>query len=631
MARLRASAVIMLAIVLLMGVMPAGALGAVTMTWERNWGSKGELLTLADGEFYYLSDVATDKWGNVYVAGGENGDHRVQMFSPDGTFLDSVGTVNVPSTLLEDPRSVTVDRWGNIYVAEKGNGGRINVFFPELYNGVSARTFDGTGDSAIGNPANISAGLDGTLYVIENANEIQRWTMTGEYISKWAPLGFGTMGIGVAQDGNVYTTTDITSGITESVIKYDAFGGYLDDWGGPGSALGFFERPYDVGTDPLENVYVIEAQGSRGQVFEPDGTFLTAFGSPGNGDGQFSGPYGIGVGLDRNVYIADTFNHRISKWNVTVSTEQVVVSGLSRYDTAVEAAKRAYPDGADTVIIATGANWPDALGGAALAGAADAPLLLTTKDALPTSVFNEIVDLNADFAYILGGTNAVSEAVVDQLETISSMTVVRLSGLSRYETANAIAAETVDLLGSSYDGTAFVATGQNFPDALAASPIAAANGWPIYLTPKLDLDPVVSAAMQSNGTTHGYLLGGTGALAPEVETALNEAPFVGFSRIDGGTRYETAANIAQAGFDGMGMLWSRPAIAVGTNFADALSGGVLQGTDYSVMLLTPPTGTDADTMAALTANRDSIYEMRFFGGDGVIPPALRTSYMALLH
>jgi putative cell wall-binding protein len=617
---------------MLVVTMPASALGAVTLTWERNWGSKGTLPALANGEFYYPSDVATDKWGNVYVAGGEDGDHRIQMFAPDGTFLKSVGTVSAPSTLLDRPKSVATDRWGNIYVGEYGNGHRINVFFPELYNGVSARTIDGTGDSDIASPRTISVGLDGTLYTVKSGAEIQRWTSGGDYLGKWTAAGWATTGIGVAQDGNVYTTTDQDGGTTHSVVKYDALGDYLDDWGGFGSTDGLLNRPYDVGTDPLENVYVIESMGARGQVFESAGTFLTTFGTPGSGDGQFNLPYGISVSLDRNVYVAEQFGHRISKWNATVPTEAREVAGPNRYATAVEASKRAYPDGCDTVVIATGANWPDALGGAALAGAVHAPLLLTTKDSLPAVVSAEIDRLDAHYAYVLGSNAAVSDAVVTQLQGHLMMTN-RLGGADRYATANLIAAETVDRMNADggYDGTAFVATGLNFPDALAASPIAAANGWPIYLTRKTDLPSTVRSAMIANGSNHGYILGSTDAVGAAVATELNTAPFMEFTRYGGTNRYETAAKIADAGFDGMGMLWSRPALAVGTNFPDALAGGVLQGSDCSVILLTPKDTLDPYAAAALTANRDSIYELRFLGSTAALGDVPRNAAKALLH
>src|SRR5660398_121778 len=84
-------------------------------------------------------------------------------------------------------------------------------------------------------------------------------------------------------------------------------------------------------------------------------------------------------------------------------------------------------------------------------------------------------------ASIWPATPAVSAAVASQIDAISGVSVERISGPNRYDTAIAVAARTIAVLGDAYDGTAFVATGMNFPDALGASPLAAAKGWPIYL------------------------------------------------------------------------------------------------------------------------------------------------------
>jgi putative cell wall-binding protein len=494
------------------------------------------------------------------------------------------------------------------------------------------------GTSGVSDPRRIAVSLDGTIYLADTGYEIKTWDWFGTFGGSWTTLGVHTMGLGLAHDGNVYTTTDNTSGITHSVIKYDRHGDLLASWGGYGTDPGLFRRPYDVEVDPLERSYVIEAEGARAQVFEPDGTRLATFGTPGAGDGQFQSPYGIAVGPNRTVYVADAFNQRVSKWSVTASTVAAGVAGNTRYTTAVAASQKAYPGTADIVVLATGTNWPDALGGAALAGTVKGPLLLTRPDSLPAEVAAEITRLQPKRVYVLGGTSAVSPAVFNAAKALTSMGIAtRLEGPTRYETAIEIAKEVKAMRGVEYDGTAFVCTGENFPDALAASPIAAANGWPIYLTPPDHLRADVAAAMLTNiwggnPTNHGYIIGGNTAISPAVETELNAAPFIvdGFMRIWGDTRYETAAEVAAIGFEGLGMLWSRPALATGENFPDALAGGVLQGSDYSVMLLTRGGTLSPEAAAMLAEYKDHIYEIRFLGGTSVLAPGVRTAARALL-
>jgi basic membrane protein A and related proteins len=306
----------------------------------------------------------------------------------------------------------------------------------------------------------------------------------------------------------------------------------------------------------------------------------------------------------------------------------ISIEGASRFDTAVAASQEAYPDGSQYVIIATGRNWPDALGGTALAGALDAPILLSEPTSLPSVTKTEIERLEATHAIILGGTGAVSAGVQNTLATMG-LSVERIAGTTRYQTADAVALRTIAVLGASYDGTAFVATGGNFPDALAAAPLAAANGWPLYLAhPTSGLLPGTVAAM--GAVEEALILGGTGAVSAGVESALDT--LLGGSqyttRLQGINRYVTAVAIASHGVSDAGHTWDRVGIATGEDYPDALAGGVLQGKVGSVMLLTLPTTLHASTATALTANAGAIDTVTFFGGTGAVSTAVRQAALA---
>lgn len=305
----------------------------------------------------------------------------------------------------------------------------------------------------------------------------------------------------------------------------------------------------------------------------------------------------------------------------------VEVAGDTRIATAIEASELAFPSGADTVIITTASNWPDALGGAALAGALDAPILLTDPNVLSTAVTGEIRRLRAKRAIILGGTGAVGPGVDTGLKgLLGTEAVDRIAGANRYETSRKVAAAAVAELErdpAGYCGTAFLATGTTFPDALAASPLAAANGWPIYLVAPTGADPDTVTAMKAAGVRHTVVLGGIGAVPPAVATAVAADVSCSTERIGGASRYETAAKIATYGAERAGMCWTRVAIATGANFPDALAGGVLQGACGSVMVLTPSKTLDPATRAALSANKGSVSEVRFLGGLGAVSSETR--------
>ena len=297
------------------------------------------------------------------------------------------------------------------------------------------------------------------------------------------------------------------------------------------------------------------------------------------------------------------------------------IAGTNRYLTAVAASKQGFPTGAPAVVIATGENWPDALGGSALAGAAYGPLLLTRKDAMPAEVTAEIKRLGAVKAYVLGSTASVSSAVEEALVgMMGRANVVRLGGSDRYATARLVADETIRLRGFTYAGIAFVATGSNYPDATAASPFAAWRGAPILLanvrTGALYVPPQVTRAV---------ILGSTAAVPASFEASLkDDLGDANVTRLGGINRYATAALVAQAGV-AAGMRWNGVGLAVGTNFPDALAAGPMLATQDSVLLLTRPDILSGEAYTKLSTNATTISSIFIFGDTNAVSAAVETA------
>ena len=146
--------------------------------------------------------------------------------------------------------------------------------------------------------------------------------------------------------------------------------------------------------------------------------------------------------------------------------------------------------------------------------------------------------------------------------------------------------------------------------------------------------------------------GGPGAVSTAVTSRL--ATVLGGSghvnRIWGDTRYETAkafavwaCDLTGPGTVGNGFVgtpsepdallrfsWDNVGIASGQNFPDALAGGALQGGDRGFVLLTSGTDLEAGVADILSDNKDSIYEIRYLGGTGVIEADVRTDAEAQL-
>lgn len=303
------------------------------------------------------------------------------------------------------------------------------------------------------------------------------------------------------------------------------------------------------------------------------------------------------------------------------------IAGANRYATAIQASRAAFPAGAETVVLATGANWPDALGGSALAGVADAPLLLTGAESLSVDVAFEIVRLGASRAYILGGTGAVSSAIETQLATyMGADNVVRLAGTDRYATAKAIADEVVDLAGDAFGGGALVATGADYPDALGGSPMATANGMPVLLT-----NPVSGEVYVPESVSEAFILGGTAAVTASTEASLvadlGEENVV---RCGGANRYETGALVASLAVE-QGLRWNGVGITTGQDFPDALAAGAMLGARTAVMLMTPSDSLHPAVASALTENAGSIETAYIIGGTGAVSTAVEDAIKGLLE
>ena len=77
-----------------------------------------------------------------------------------------------------------------------------------------------------------------------------------------------------------------------------------------------------------------------------------------------------------------------------------------RYGTDAAVAEQAFGSGASTVYIASGANFPDALGAGAAAAQAGGPVLLVTPTSIPAAIAHELTALHPTTIYVVGGTAA---------------------------------------------------------------------------------------------------------------------------------------------------------------------------------------------------------------------------------
>ena len=323
--------------------------------------------------------------------------------------------------------------------------------------------------------------------------------------------------------------------------------------------------------------------------------------------------------------------------------EQVPAAGDDRYATAAKVATSAYED-AEAVILATGEEFADALAGASLGGALDAPLLLTPSDLdedgeLPEVVLDAIDELGADTAYLLGGEGAISEAVADHLEDHTeaddtAINVERVRGGDRVETAAEVAREaaaqdagagTVEIDGEDVR-VAFVATSEDFPDAVAAGPGAFATGAPMLLTGADELDETVEEALEELDVDKAFVLGGEAAVSDDVLAAVEE--LVGdATRLADEDRWGTAVAVAERfGEDGFDFPVEQVGVATGRDFADALAASSSLGRAEAPLVLADE-NEDGELPPApaeyLEANGCEITWVHVFGGESAVGESVR--------
>lgn len=308
----------------------------------------------------------------------------------------------------------------------------------------------------------------------------------------------------------------------------------------------------------------------------------------------------IGGGISAssiNVGITEPGVYRVG---FSILPENHRIAGYDKIQTALQISLAQFPNGTDTVILATANDFSDALSGVPLAYKVHAPILLTTRDQLPSAVRTEIQRLAPKKVILLGGTAVISKTIELQLQ--ASFSLQRLAGVTRYGTA----AQIASTLGTV--GQAVLVNGTSFPDAISIASMAAQQGMPIFLTDTDSLPSETDSMMRQLLISETTVGGGEAVVSLSIFSNLPTP-----KRLSGYDRYDTAAAILQA-FPPQGNLLF---IATGENYPDALSGGVVAAMNQTSLVLVSLTGPNPSEVSVIkTWQGKTIY---IFGGPAVVP------------
>lgn len=296
------------------------------------------------------------------------------------------------------------------------------------------------------------------------------------------------------------------------------------------------------------------------------------------------------------------------------------VAGPDRYATAASISRATFPAGVPVAFVATGANFPDALAGAAAAAYLGGPMLLTAGSSLPAATASELARLRPARIVVLGSAGVVSDGVAAAIAAYGP--VSRVAGSNRFETAAAVSRTTF----APGAPVAYVTTGRNFPDALAGGAAAGRDRGPVLLVEGSSIPAATAGELARLRPARIVVLGSAGVVSDAVTSQL--ARFAGsVTRVAGPDRYATAVRVSQSGYAA-----NAPAtvyVAVGSNFPDGLAGGPVAGLAPGPLLLVPSNALPASVSAEL--QRLSPSKVVILGSSGVVSDGVARAIDAVVN
>ncbi|MBO3446272.1 cell wall-binding repeat-containing protein [Clostridium sp. CCUG 7971] len=235
------------------------------------------------------------------------------------------------------------------------------------------------------------------------------------------------------------------------------------------------------------------------------------------------------------------------------------IKGSNRYETAGLIADH---QNYNTAILVNADNTvADGLSASGLAGATNAPILLTKTDSIPNDTMSRLKGVNK--VYIIGSTSAVSKAVEDKLKS-DSIQVVRLGGIDRLKTSYEVANEIKKI--KNIDKVFLVNGYKGEADAMSVSSVASRDGVPIILTNGKDLT-------YNTNNVQNYVIGSTSVMDQSIVNKTKA------TRLGGLDRYSTNQAVVEKFYKGTNEFY----ISKGDILVDALTVSPL-AKNYPVIL-----------------------------------------------
>jgi DNA-binding beta-propeller fold protein YncE len=290
--------------------MPA-AVGRIEFLWQSTGGP--DVVVQPQG-----LAVAPD--GNLWVV--DAGNDRFQILAPDGTFLETWGESGSAAGRFDFSAGsgdgsvrggwrrgdIAFAPDGSFFVADTGNH-RIQKFAPDR-SFLTSWGSEGEGDGQFLAAKNVAVGPDGSVYVCdEDRRDVQKFDAEGRFLGITGRYqedgGKPSTADAVAVDGEGFVW--VADQTNHRIARFNPAGEFLEAWGVRGTRPGEVFYPIDLAVDAAGLVYVIDRHVHRIQLFDRDGRFLAETrGDPANLERLF-GIQTIAVGSNGAVYVGSDF------------------------------------------------------------------------------------------------------------------------------------------------------------------------------------------------------------------------------------------------------------------------------------------------------------------------------------
>ncbi|MCP3380247.1 peptidyl-alpha-hydroxyglycine alpha-amidating lyase family protein [Bradyrhizobium sp. CCGUVB4N] len=236
---------------------------------------------------------------------------------PPGPYQALIGFLKMPpGRTMGSTSAVAVDSKGHIWVAERcgGNNCQESSLDPIIEFDAGGRFVKAFGAGMFVFPHALYIDRDDNIWLADGraaagkGAEVVQFESTGKVLLRLGRAGVSAEGpdtllepsaVIVALDGSIFVADGHTPNKPARVVKFDAKGRFLKQWGSIGGGPGQFNVPHALAMDSKGRLFVGDRGNNRIQIYDEEGILLDSW-------TQFGRPSGLYIDSHDTLYVADS-------------------------------------------------------------------------------------------------------------------------------------------------------------------------------------------------------------------------------------------------------------------------------------------------------------------------------------